>query len=118
MFIAWYDTRLQNHQTQTHEYHQIKQPMIFMIQKLLDFCLPKTSTTFLALERVRIPFLVLQSLFYEVFLDHGLPKKKESAESDLGHVFQDKLGIGFIKLLMKRNLAHQWILEHTVFRFS
>ena len=96
MFIAWYDIQIQNHQTQTHEYHQWSSPWFSWFKSYYIFVHQKTALLFLARERVRIPFLVLQSLFYEVFLDHGLPKKKESAESDLGHVFQDKFGIGFI----------------------
>lgn len=121
MFITTpYDIRLQNHQTQTHQYHQWSSPWFSWFKSYPIYVHQKTALLFLARERVRIPFLVLQSLFYEVFLDHGLPKKKNQLSLIWVMYFRTSLGLGSsIKLLMKRNLAHQWILEDdTLFYFS
>ena len=68
MFIAWYGTIILNcNPTNTtneaaHDFHDSKATRFMFTEHL---------HTFLALERVRIPFLVVQPLFHEVFLDNG-----------------------------------------------
>ena len=60
-----------NSKLQPHQYHQWSSPWSSWFKSYPIYVHRTPALLFCRLKRVRIPFLVVQPLFHEVFLDHG-----------------------------------------------